>query len=51
MIYEKSTKVYCCCGQYIVPDKAVADRSIICPRCGQKLDKPLKVPSVVRVKK
>lgn len=49
MLYEKSTKVYCCCGQYIVPTKAVKDRKLVCPRCGVTLDKPVKVPVVVLV--
>lgn len=50
MVYEKSTKVYCCCGQYIVPTKAVKDKVIKCPRCEAVL-KPVKQPSVVLVTK
>lgn len=52
MKYEKSTKVYCCCGQYIVPTKAVTDSDeIVCTRCGQKVSGAKKTPIIVIVSK
>lgn len=50
MIYEKGDKVYCCCGQYIVPTKATQSKTIKCPRCGAKLEQPVDFPRVVIVK-
>lgn len=50
MVYEESTAVYCCCGRYIVPTKAVADRKIKCPRCGEVQTTPVELPSILIVK-
>ena len=51
MVYQQSTKVYCCCGQYIVPTEAVKDQKIVCPRCGQVQTKPVENPAVLIVKR
>jgi len=52
MTYEKSTKVYQCCGQYIVPTKAVKDSTdIVCTRCGEKVTGAKKTPVIVIVSK
>lgn len=50
-VLEKATKVYTCCGQYIVTTKACTDSKIMCPRCGKLLTGSLRVPSVIIVKK
>lgn len=44
---EKASKVFSCCGQYLVPTKAVADKKIICPRCGEVQKVPIKCPNIV----
>ena len=50
MIYEKSEKVFCCCGKYIVPTNAVKDKKIVCPSCKKVLDKPIEFPKIIIVK-
>lgn len=51
MVYETSSKVYACCGQYIVPTKAVSNKKIICPRCKQVLIKPCENPKRILIVK
>lgn len=50
MKYESSCKVFACCGQYIVPTKAVKDKTIVCPRCGAVQTTTLRTPKVLIVK-
>lgn len=50
MKYEKCEKVFSCCGQYIVPTKAVSDKNIYCPRCGRRQVKSINLPNVLIVK-
>ena len=40
MKIEKASKVFTCCGAYLVPTGAAADKDFNCPVCGGK---PLKV--------
>lgn len=51
MVYEESTKVYVCCGQYIVPTKAVENRKIVCPRCGMAQSKTCDSPKRILIVK
>lgn len=50
MIYERSHKVFSCCGQYLVTTKATANKSIVCPRCGKKLEKAIDLPNMIVIK-
>lgn len=50
MKYEKVEKLYVCCGQYIAPTASASKKKIYCPRCGEQLSKPIKLPCVVIVK-
>lgn len=48
--YEKSKKVYSCCGQYFACTNATSKDKLYCPRCGQLMDKPITLPVVNIVK-
>lgn len=50
MIYERSPKVFSCCGQYLVTTKATSNKTVICPRCGKKLERALELPNMIIVK-
>ena len=48
--YEKSRKVYSCCGQYFACTNATSNDKLYCPRCGCLMDKPIKLPVINIVK-
>lgn len=50
MKYEKSQRVFACCGQYIALTNAIKDKQIKCPRCGNILKTPIKCPQIMIVK-
>ena len=50
MKYEKSQRVFVCCGEYIALTNAVKDKQIKCSRCGSILKKPIDCPHIVIVK-
>ena len=49
MKYEKSKRVYVCCGQYVVLTNAIKT-NVKCPRCGNILKTPIKNPQITIVK-
>lgn len=44
---EKINRVYSCCGQYIAVKKSLGDQKVSCPRCGNVLTVPLRIPTIV----
>ena len=50
MKYEKSQRVFVCCGQYIALTNAIKDKQIKCPRCGNILKTPIEYPQIMIVK-
>ncbi len=49
MVYEKSPKVYVCCGQYYATNKATEKRKIVCKRCGEVIKTPVVTPKIILV--
>ena len=49
MVYEKSPKVYVCCGQYYATNKATGKRKIVCKRCGEVIKTPVVTPKIILV--
>lgn len=49
MKYEKSVKVFSCCGKYIAVMKAAENTKITCPSCGKEQKLPITSPKTILI--
>lgn len=50
MVYEKSPRVYSCCGKIYATINTTKDKEVVCQICKQIIKTPIKVPKVIVIR-